>query len=114
VCSTPYSLTTPSAVYSTLRDFHDVLMFAARSGFDGLSVTEHSQSAYDMVPNPNLVASALAYMTEAEGLDVAIYPMGRSLGKAREPIRVAEEYAVIDVMSGGRLVSGFPIGLPLS
>ncbi|WP_168790123.1 LLM class flavin-dependent oxidoreductase [Paraburkholderia aromaticivorans] len=111
VCSTPYSLTTRDGVYSSMRDFLDVLMFAGRSGFDGLAVTEHSQSAYDMVPNPDLIASALAYMTEAEGLDVAIVPMGRSLGKAREPLRVAEEYAMIDVISGGRLVAGFPIGL---
>ena len=111
VCSTPYSLASRDGVYSATRDFLDVLMFAARSGLDGLSVTEHSQSSYDMVPNPSLVASALAYMTESEGLDVAIVPMGRSLGKAKEPLRVAEEYAHIDVMSGGRLVAGFPIGL---
>jgi alkanesulfonate monooxygenase SsuD/methylene tetrahydromethanopterin reductase-like flavin-dependent oxidoreductase (luciferase family) len=37
--------------------------------------------------------------------------MGRSLGKTREPVRVAEEYATIDVMSGGRLIPGFPVGL---
>ncbi|MFF5988373.1 LLM class flavin-dependent oxidoreductase [Prauserella flavalba] len=111
VCSTPYSLTTPDGVYASIRDFLDELMHGARSGFDGIALTEHGQSSYDMVPNPDLVASALAYMTEAEGLDVAIFPMGRSLGKAREPIRVAEEYASIDVMSGGRLVAGFPIGL---
>ena len=60
-------------------------MHGARSGFDGIAITEHGQSSYDMVPNPDLVASALAYQTEAEGLDVAIFPMGRSLGKAREP-----------------------------
>jgi hypothetical protein len=56
-------------------------MLGARASFDGIAVTEHSQSSYDMVPNPDLVASALAYMTEAEGLDAAIFPMGRSLGK---------------------------------
>ncbi|MEV4644957.1 LLM class flavin-dependent oxidoreductase [Saccharopolyspora sp. NPDC049357] len=111
VCSTPYSLTTPDGVYASIRDFMDELMHGARSGFDGIAVTEHGQSSYDMVPNPDLVASALAYMTETEGMDVAIFPMGRSLGKAREPVRVAEEYASIDVMSGGRLVAGFPIGL---
>lgn len=49
-------------------------------------------------------------MTEAEGLEVAVYPMGRSLGKAREPLRAAEEYAMIDVMSGGRLVAGLTVG----
>ena len=64
-----------------------------------------------MVPNPNLVASALAYVTEAEGIDVGIFPMGRSLGKSREPLRAAEEYAMIDVMSGGRLVPGLVVGL---
>lgn len=111
VCSTPYSVTNREGVYSSLRDFMDELMLGARAGFDGIAVTEHGQSSYDMVPNPDLVASALAYQTEAEGLDVAIFPMGRSLGKAREPVRVAEEYAMIDVLSGGRLVAGFPIGL---
>jgi alkanesulfonate monooxygenase SsuD/methylene tetrahydromethanopterin reductase-like flavin-dependent oxidoreductase (luciferase family) len=111
VCSTPYSLTTRDGVYSSIRDFLDEMMLGARAGFDGVAVTEHSQSSYDMLPNPDLIASALAYMTETEGLEVAVFPMGRSLGKAREPVRVAEEYALIDVMSGGRLVAGFPIGL---
>lgn len=109
--STPYSLTTPDTVYSSYRDFMDELMVAARSGFDGVVVTEHAQSSYDMVPNPSLIAATMAYATEAEGLDVAILPMGRSLGKSREPVRVAEEYAMVDVMSGGRLVAGFPVGL---
>jgi alkanesulfonate monooxygenase SsuD/methylene tetrahydromethanopterin reductase-like flavin-dependent oxidoreductase (luciferase family) len=111
VCTTPYSVTTRDGVYSSIRDFMDELMLGARSGFDGVAITEHAQSSYDMTPNPDLVASALAYQTETEGLGVAIFPMGRSLGKAREPVRVAEEYALIDVLSGGRLVAGFPIGL---
>jgi alkanesulfonate monooxygenase SsuD/methylene tetrahydromethanopterin reductase-like flavin-dependent oxidoreductase (luciferase family) len=111
VNSTPYSLTNPDGVYSSLRDFMDELMLGARSGFDGIAMTEHGQSSYDLTPNPDLMLSALAYMTETEGLDVALFPMGRALGKAREPVRVAEEYALIDVLSGGRLVAGFPIGL---
>ena len=111
VCNTPYSLANRDGVYSSMRDFLDELMHGARLGYDGIALTEHGQSSYDMMPNPDLVASALAYMTEVEQLDTAIFPMGRSLGKAREPIRVAEEYAMIDVMSGGRLVAGFPIGL---
>jgi len=111
VCDTPYDLVTHDGMYSSMRNFMDELMFGARNGFDGISVTEHAQSSYDMMPNPNLVASALAYQTEVEELDVAIYPMGRSLGKSREPIRVAEEYAMLDVISGGRLIAGFPVGL---
>lgn len=111
VCSTPYSIVEPDKAYSSVRDFIDELMYGARAGFDGLAVTEHGQSSFDLMPNPDLVASALAYATESEGLDVAIFPMGRSLGKSREPVRVAEEYAMIDVLSGGRLVAGFPVGL---
>ncbi len=110
VCSIPYSLVTRDGMYSSIRDFMDELMHGARSGFDGVAVTEHGQSSYDMIPNPDLISSALAYMTEAEGLEVAVYPMGRSLGKAREPLRAAEEYAMIDVMSGGRLVAGLTVG----
>lgn len=109
--TTPWSLVDKDEVHASFRDALDQLMLGARLGFDGLGVTEHGQSAYDMVPNPSLMASALAYATEAEGLDVAIYPVGRSLGKSREPLRVAEEMAMIDAISGGRLVAGFPVGL---
>ncbi len=112
VVTTPYfDVTEPEKVTADFRSALDELMFAARLGFDGLAVTEHGQSSYDMAPNPNIIESALAYATEVENIDTAIYPVGRSLGKSREPIRVAEELAMIDAMSNGRLVSGFPVGL---
>ncbi|MET7289763.1 LLM class flavin-dependent oxidoreductase [Streptomyces sp. NPDC005573] len=110
-CTTPYGLTDRAGVYSSVVDHIDELMTGARAGFDGISMTEHGQSSYDLSPNPNLVASALAYATETEKIDTAIFPMGRSLGKTREPVRVAEEYAMVDVISGGRLIAGFPVGL---
>lgn len=112
VCSTPYhGLVEPERVREAFRDALDEMMHAARAGFDGLAITEHGQSSYDMSPNPDLIESAVAYMTEVEGLETAIYPVGRSLGKCREPIRVAEEQAMLDQISGGRLVCGFPVGL---
>jgi len=110
--TTPWSLADRGEVRAAYRDYLDGLMLAARSGFDGLVFTEHGQASYDMMSNPSLVGAALAYATETEGLNVAIYPAGRSLGKSREPVRVAEEYAMIDAFSGGRLVAGFPVGLP--
>ena len=109
---TPWRLADPREVRAAFRDYLDGLMLAARSGFDGVVFTEHAQASYDMSANPSLTASALAYATESEGLEVAIFPAGRSLGKSREPVRVAEEYAAIDTVSGGRLVAGFPVGLP--
>lgn len=112
VVTTPYhALVDPVKIHDSFRHALDELMHAARAGFDSLAVTEHGQSSYDMAPNPDLLQAALAYATETEGLDVAIYPMGRSLGKSREPMRVAEEYAMLDAMSGGRLIAGFPVGL---
>jgi alkanesulfonate monooxygenase SsuD/methylene tetrahydromethanopterin reductase-like flavin-dependent oxidoreductase (luciferase family) len=109
--TTPWQLADKGEVHSSFRDALDQMVFAAKLGFDGLAVTEHGQSSYDMVPNPSLTAFALAYATEVADLDVAIYPVGRSLGKSKEPLRVAEEMAMIDCMSGGRLMTGFPIGL---
>ena len=86
------------------------LLHAARAGFDGIGVSEHSQASYDMSPNPNLVAAIVAHTTQVEGLDIAITVLGRSLGKSREPLKIAEEYALIDCISGGRLIAGMPVG----
>src|SRR5262249_56539166 len=85
-------------------------MGGARAGFDGICVTEHSQSSYDISPNPTLLASAVACAAQAERLDVAITVLGRSLGKTREPLKIAEEYALLDCISGGRLIARLPLG----
>jgi alkanesulfonate monooxygenase SsuD/methylene tetrahydromethanopterin reductase-like flavin-dependent oxidoreductase (luciferase family) len=44
---------------------------------------------------------------------VAIVQMGSTLPTTNPPIRVAEEYAMIDCISGGRLVAGMPLGSPM-
>jgi alkanesulfonate monooxygenase SsuD/methylene tetrahydromethanopterin reductase-like flavin-dependent oxidoreductase (luciferase family) len=113
VVTNPYhELVDPEKVSSAFRNGLDEMMHAARSGFDAVAVTEHGQANYDMSPNPDLTAAAFAYATETEGLDVGIHVIGRTLGKTREPLRVAEEYAVLDHISRGRLLAGFPVGLP--
>ena len=112
VVTPPYfDLVEPEHMHEAQMWQIDELLHAARMGFDGVSVTEHSQSSYDVAPNPNLVAAVLAHATQTEGLDVAINVLGRSLGKSKEPLRVAEEYAMLDCISNGRLIAGFPVGL---
>jgi alkanesulfonate monooxygenase SsuD/methylene tetrahydromethanopterin reductase-like flavin-dependent oxidoreductase (luciferase family) len=112
VVTTPYlDLVDPELVADDLSSSVWEMHHAAREGLDGVFCTEHSQSSYDMVPNPTLLAATLAHLTEAEGLDVAIGVLGRSLGKSREPLKIAEEYALIDCLSHGRLIAGFPVGL---
>ena len=39
--------------------------------------------------------------------------MGNSLALYNPPIRVAEEFAMLDCISGGRLIAGFPVGTPM-
>jgi alkanesulfonate monooxygenase SsuD/methylene tetrahydromethanopterin reductase-like flavin-dependent oxidoreductase (luciferase family) len=112
VVTPPYfELVEPEKLQESLCSAYAEMLLAAQVGFDGVCVTEHSQSAYDVSPNPDLLAAGVAYAAQAQGLDVATIVLGRSLGKSREPLKIAEEYALLDCVSGGRLVAGFPVGL---
>ncbi|MFC7049883.1 LLM class flavin-dependent oxidoreductase [Emcibacter nanhaiensis] len=112
VVKTPYfELVDSKLMHQDHVHFLDEMLHAARCGFDGIGLTEHSQASYDVLPNPNLQLAALAYATQSEGLDTALACLGRALGKSKEPLRIAEEYAVLDQISGGRLIAGFPISL---
>ena len=81
VCNTPYSLTNRDGVYSSIRDFMDELMVGARAGFDGIAVTEHGQSSYDMMPNPDLVASASGVSDRGRGAGRRDLPDGSLAGQ---------------------------------
>jgi alkanesulfonate monooxygenase SsuD/methylene tetrahydromethanopterin reductase-like flavin-dependent oxidoreductase (luciferase family) len=102
----------PSKLYDSARghevynDYLDELEYAASAGFDGICVNEHHSNAYGLMPSPNIMAAALARRTQDAGLVV----MGNSIALYNPPIRVAEEFAMLDVISGGRLVAGFPVG----
>lgn len=89
----------------------DELMLAAKLGFDGVGVNEHHQNPYGFMCNPNLFGSILAKMTRDQGLDqVALVQLGATISSC-PPIRLAEEYAVLDCISGGRVIAGLPTGL---
>jgi alkanesulfonate monooxygenase SsuD/methylene tetrahydromethanopterin reductase-like flavin-dependent oxidoreductase (luciferase family) len=111
VVSTPYELVEPNGMFDSYRWFLDELVAGIGAGFDGVAVTEHGQTSYDMTPNPNLPAAVLAHAIRTSRPETALIVLGRSMGKTREPLRIAEEYAMLDVMSGGRLVAGLPVGL---
>lgn len=102
----------PAALYDPVRGhalynrYLDQLEHAERMGFDGLGVNEHHQNAYGLMPSPNLMAAALTRRTAQAKLVV----LGDSVALYNPPTRVAEELAMLDVMSGGRVVAGFPVG----
>ena len=103
------SLFDPRRAHGMYNDFMDELEYAADCGFDGVCVNEHHSNGYGLMPSPNLVASTLARRTR----DTAICVMGNSLALYNPPTRVAEEFAMIDCISGGRLIAGFPVGTPM-
>ena len=102
----PSELFDPLAAHRMYNDTLDELELAAAAGFDGVCVNEHHQNAYGFMPSPNIMAAALARRTK----DTAIIVLGNSIALYNPPIRVAEEFAMLDCISGGRLVAGFPVG----
>ncbi len=102
----------PSELWDSRRghflynEYLDELEFAEKMGMDGICVNEHHANAYGLMPSPNLMAAALARRTSRANLVV----LGNSLALYNPPLRVAEEFAMLDCISGGRLVAGFPVG----
>jgi alkanesulfonate monooxygenase SsuD/methylene tetrahydromethanopterin reductase-like flavin-dependent oxidoreductase (luciferase family) len=86
------------------RHFRSVTR-AAQLGFDGIALNEHHSMAYSMSPTVSLLAAR--YVTATEGIPIMVAGTPINL---QYPNRVAEEYAVLDVMSGGRMEYAFPLG----
>ena len=99
----------PERAHHMYNDFMDEMEHAAAVGFDGVCVNEHHSNGYGLMPSPNLIASSIARRTK----DAAICIMGNSLALYNPPTRVAEEMAMIDCISGGRVIAGFPVGSPM-
>jgi alkanesulfonate monooxygenase SsuD/methylene tetrahydromethanopterin reductase-like flavin-dependent oxidoreductase (luciferase family) len=75
-------------------------------GFDGIMLNEHHNAPFCMQAKTNIFASILAAATK----QAKIVILGNPLPLCDNPIRLAEELAMIDMISKGRLVSGFVRG----
>ena len=103
----PNSYFDPKKGPAMYNRFMDELVYADKVGFDGVCVNEHHQNAYGMMPIPGVIAGALARETK----NVKIAVLGRALPLLTYPLSVAEEYAMLDNISGGRLIAGFVRGI---
>src|SRR5258708_30550727 len=74
------------------REYIEQMVFAAKLGFDGICVNEHHQTAYGMMPAPNLLASILIERTR--DLDVKAPILGRALPPVSNPLTIAEASAM--------------------
>jgi alkanesulfonate monooxygenase SsuD/methylene tetrahydromethanopterin reductase-like flavin-dependent oxidoreductase (luciferase family) len=105
----PAHLIDPIKMGEMYRMFIRLMQVADQVGFDGLTVNEHHQTPLAVTPSPNLLAASLASSTK----NAAITIVGNSLALYNPPTRIAEEYAYIDCLSGGRLTAGFVLGTPM-
>ncbi len=96
----------PVKGHEVYNRYLDELELADQLGFDGVCVNEHHQNAYGLMPSPNIMAACLARRTTRARLVI----LGNVLTLYDHPLRVAEEIAMLDVISGGRVVSGQVVG----
>ena len=89
------------------NEYLDEMEYAEKLCFDGLGVNEHHQNAYGTMPSPNLMAAALIRRTQRAKIAI----LGNALPLRDHPLRIAEEIAMLDVLSGGRIISGFVRGI---
>ena len=97
----------PESAVSNYKEHLDAWALMDKLGFDGLGFNEHHTSPYGMMPSPNLIAAAASQRTDR--MKLLIY--GNCL-PIHEPLRLAEELAMLDCLSNGRLISGFARGIP--
>jgi alkanesulfonate monooxygenase SsuD/methylene tetrahydromethanopterin reductase-like flavin-dependent oxidoreductase (luciferase family) len=91
----------------SLRRAFELYDLAVEAGFDMVSVAEHHSGYASLTPSPIVMAAALAqrYPHVRIGILGPILPL-------TQPLRVAEEIAMVDLISGGRTVVGFFRGVP--
>ena len=92
-----------SELYNTHLDEYE---YSEEMGFDGLMLNEHHNTPTCLGATMNLEAAILARITKKP----KIVLLGNPLPIFDNPLRLAEELAEIDMISRGRLVSGFVRG----
>ena len=96
----------PERAARLYQRYHREFKLADQVGFDAILVNEHHNAPAAMSPSPNVSATVLAKITER----AKIFIGGNILPINGNPVRLAEELAMIDLISKGRLISGFVRG----
>ncbi len=103
----PNSYYDPKKGHLLYNRYLDELEMGDALGFDGICVNEHHSNAYGLMPQPGVLAGALSRRTK----NVKIAVLGRALPLLNNPLTVAEEFAILDNITGGRLIAGFVRGI---
>jgi len=104
IASTVYSAEAAErSMQSYLRQFK----LADEVGFDWVTVAEHHYAPFSLNPNPMVTAGALTQVVKRAKIAL----LGATI-PILNPVRVAEEFAMIDTLSSGRVVAGMLRGTP--
>jgi alkanesulfonate monooxygenase SsuD/methylene tetrahydromethanopterin reductase-like flavin-dependent oxidoreductase (luciferase family) len=97
----------PKVGASLYDRFLDEWLIAEDEGVE-IMLNEHHQTATCVDPAAPVVLGALARLSKKARLLI----LGNPVANRRQPVRIAEEMAMIDVLSKGRLECGFVRGVP--
>ena len=89
------------------EDFIEVAKNTERLGFDGIVHSEHHNTPIGISAQAMVTSAYLAAVTER----ILIAAIGPVLNAYYSPIRLAEEVALVDILSHGRLILGLPMGV---
>jgi alkanesulfonate monooxygenase SsuD/methylene tetrahydromethanopterin reductase-like flavin-dependent oxidoreductase (luciferase family) len=96
----------PVAGSRLYAEYIEQYVYAEEMGIEGFMLNEHHNAPFCMQAKCNIFAAILAAVTKRASLVL----LGNPLPLAENPVRLAEELAMIDMISNGRLVSGFVRG----
>jgi len=97
----------PKVATNTYKGHIEAWVELEKLGFDGVAINEHHGTPFGLGNSPNLMAAALSQLTSK--LKILIYA---NLLPIHEPLRLAEELAMLDCMTNGRLIAGVGRGAP--
>jgi alkanesulfonate monooxygenase SsuD/methylene tetrahydromethanopterin reductase-like flavin-dependent oxidoreductase (luciferase family) len=91
----------PEVAQASMERALEFFALADEAGFDWVSVAEHHYAPGSLTPNPMVMAAAVSQRVKR----ATIALLGSNI-PIQNPVRVAEEFAMLDTLTGGRIVAG--------
>jgi alkanesulfonate monooxygenase SsuD/methylene tetrahydromethanopterin reductase-like flavin-dependent oxidoreductase (luciferase family) len=85
----------------SLENSLEQFQLADECGFDWVTMAEHHFAPLSLTPNPTVMAAAVSQRVKRAKIAV----LGMNIPTVN-PVRTAEEFAMVDVLSQGRLIAG--------
>jgi alkanesulfonate monooxygenase SsuD/methylene tetrahydromethanopterin reductase-like flavin-dependent oxidoreductase (luciferase family) len=95
----------PEKGHALYQQYIEQLVLADRLGFDAIVLNEHHNTVYSMMATPSILGAVL--IPQIHNARLCIWGVPPNF---MHPNRLAEEYAILDVLSKGRLEVAFPLG----